>query len=492
MPASSKPPAPPPPAAAAGAAPVAAPPSNAVSRRAWIALLVAGDAVAALAAAAISVVLRFGGEPSSTLDGLSYWILPPLVVPLWCLVLAGIGAYDPRYINSGVEELRRVGNAVVWMLAVLALASYVLRADVSRGVVGMTLVLLTLFTVAGHRGVRRLLRRRLHDGRRYLHRIVAVGLAADCRRLAEHLQETPTGFDIAAIIEPEQPAEQDVHQYVLSERGIVAEARRSGADTVAVCSIEALAPGEIRRLSWALEGTGLRLLAVPALTDVAGPRIVPWPLGGLPLLEIEVPEFSGIRRLTKGVLDRVLATTLLLGTAPLLLVAAIAIKLGDRGPVLYRQTRIGLAGTDFSIWKLRTMRVGADREHGEMLAGAEHDGVLFKLPRDPRVTAVGRILRRFSIDELPQLINVVNGSMSLVGPRPQRPHEVVTYGEDARRRLLVKPGITGLWQVSGRSDLSWAEALRLDLYYVENWSVALDLLILARTFGAVLRSRGAY
>ena len=473
--------------------PVARPGAGAaqISTRRWAALLICSDLAVALIAGIAGVALRFGGEPTTTLDGLSYWILPPLVAPLWCLVLAGIGAYDRRSINSGVEELRKIGNAVIWMLAALALVSYVLRADISRGIVGLTLVLLCVLTISSHRAVRALLRRRLRRPGAYLHRLVTVGLSADASRLIEHLGEAPTGFEVAATLAPEPPARPGAG-CVLPEHEIVAAARRAGADTIAVCSIESLAAGELRRLSWTIEGTGLRLLAVPALTDVAGPRIVPWPLAGLPLLEIETPEFTGLRRITKDVLDRVLATVLVLLSIPILVMASLAIWIGDRGPVLYRQTRVGKDGRDFSIWKLRTMRVGADQEHADLAAAARHEGILFKLRRDPRVTPVGRVLRRLSIDELPQLINVVNGSMSLVGPRPPLPTEVASYEDDARRRLLVRPGITGLWQVSGRSDLSWAEALRLDLYYVENWSVALDLLILARTVGAVLRSRGAY
>ncbi len=210
------------------------------------------------------------------------------------------------------------------------------------------------------------------------------------------------------------------------------------------------------------------------------------------LAPIDVPRLSGAPRVVKDVVDRLLAAVLLVLALPLLLVAALLIELTDPGPVLHRQTRVGRHGVQFAMWKLRTMRVGAEGAHAEFRgAGVEHSAVV-KPQRDPRVTAVGRLLRRSSVDELPQLVNVLTGSMSLVGPRPLLADEMARFGDDARPRLAVKPGMTGLWQVSGRSDLTWAEQLRLDLDYVENWSLWLDLRTLVRTVGAVLSTRGAY
>ena len=250
--------------------------------------------------------------------------------------------------------------------------------------------------------------------------------------------------------------------------------------------------GQLRRLSWALEGTGIELLVAPSLTDVAGPRIVVRPVQGLPLLHIEEPEFHGAKRVLKASIDRVLATVALVVACPIMMVTAIAIKVSDGGPIFYRQVRVGRLGAEFVMWKFRTMSVDAEDRHAQLLAQAKHDGVLFKLADDPRATPLGRVLRRYSIDEIPQLLNVMAGSMSLVGPRPQRPFEVAQYADDARRRLLVKPGMTGLWQVSGRNTLTWEETIQLDLHYVDNWSVTRDLVILAKTAWTVLRSRGAY
>jgi exopolysaccharide biosynthesis polyprenyl glycosylphosphotransferase len=215
------------------------------------------------------------------------------------------------------------------------------------------------------------------------------------------------------------------------------------------------------------------------------------PLDGVPMLRLEEPAFYGLQRLAKAVIDRVGALIILLLFAPVLIVAAVAVRC-SRGPVFYRQRRLGRNGEPFTMIKFRSMVPDADKRRTELV---EHDtgaGPMFKVRQDPRITRVGRVLRRYSIDELPQLFNVLTGSMSLVGPRPPLPEEVSSYDEAARRRLLVRPGMTGLWQVSGRSNLSWGETVRLDLTYVENWSLLADALIVMRTVRAVVRGSGAY
>jgi exopolysaccharide biosynthesis polyprenyl glycosylphosphotransferase len=233
------------------------------------------------------------------------------------------------------------------------------------------------------------------------------------------------------------------------------------------------------------------VVVAPAVADVAGPRISVRPVAGLPLLHVDQPEFAGGRRVAKSVLDRIVACGLLVGLLPVLLLAALAIRLTSAGPVLFRQTRIGRGGQEFRVVKFRTMHRGAEHRLAELAGSNETDGLLFKIHDDPRVTPVGRFLRRTSLDELPQLLNVLRGDMSLVGPRPL-PVKDADFTGDVRRRLLVRPGITGLWQVTGRSRLSWEDSVRLDLYYVENWSISLDLAILLRTVAAVVRGTGAY
>jgi exopolysaccharide biosynthesis polyprenyl glycosylphosphotransferase len=267
---------------------------------------------------------------------------------------------------------------------------------------------------------------------------------------------------------------------------------RCGADVVAVTTASETADGYVRTLSWQLEGTAVELVVVPGLVEVSGARLHIRPLEGVPLLVVEQPRFEGATRVVKALLDRALAALTLVLLAPLLLAVAVAVKLTSAGPVLYRQERVGRHGLPFSMLKFRSMVVGADHRLAALAGENSSDGLLFKLREDPRVTPVGRWLRRYSLDELPQLLNVLTGSMSFVGPRPPLPAEVARYDASVSRRLLVKPGLTGLWQVSGRSDLPWEATVRLDLRYVENWSLGLDLLILCRTVSAVLSARGAY
>ena len=245
-------------------------------------------------------------------------------------------------------------------------------------------------------------------------------------------------------------------------------------------------------MGWQLERSDISLIVVPSLAEVAGPRIHLRPVAGLPLMHIEPPQADAAGRWSKRLFDLVGASLLLCFFAPVMLVIASVIKLDDGGPVLFRQARVGRNGTMFDCFKFRSMCVDAEQRLAALQHLNETDGVLFKLRADPRITRLGRFLRRFSLDELPQLINVVEGSMSLVGPRPPLQSEVDVYGLDVHRRLLVRPGMTGLWQVSGRSELSWRESVRLDLYYVDNWSMMGDLIILAKTLRAVVASRGAY
>jgi exopolysaccharide biosynthesis polyprenyl glycosylphosphotransferase len=267
---------------------------------------------------------------------------------------------------------------------------------------------------------------------------------------------------------------------------------RFGADTVAILACPEMNGTRLRELAWELEKTGTQMYVASALLDVAGPRTTIRPVAGLPLLHVDHAELAGSKQVIKAVFDRVSAALALMLLAPLFVVIALAVRMTDHGPVFFRQIRIGKNGAPFTVWKFRTMVIGAESRKAELLALNEGNGALFKLRRDPRITRAGAWLRRRSLDELPQLFNVLLGNMSLVGPRPALPVEVAEYRDHMRRRLVVKPGITGLWQVNGRSDLSWDEAERLDLRYVENWSLALDLQILWKTLSAVIHGSGAY
>jgi len=327
-----------------------------------------------------------------------------------------------------------------------------------------------------------------------MQRVVVVGLERSVAELIRTVRREPhAGLEMVGVcIDTPRGDTVEGVPVLGNSDNIVDVLVRTGADTVAVTAWSDVSQTDLRRLSWDLEGTGVSLLVAPRLTDVSGPRIHIRPVAGLPLLNVEEPEFSGVRRIVKGSLDRVLGLIAVLLLSPVFIATALAVKLTSRGPVFFRQVRIGRHGEPFVIHKFRSMYVDAEERLAELGEQNESDGLLFKMKDDPRVTPVGRFIRRYSIDEFPQFLDVIRGRMSLVGPRPPLPTEVARYPLDVRRRLIVKPGITGLWQVSGRSNLSWDDSVRLDLLYVENWSLALDITIMMKTVLAVMRRDGAY
>ncbi|WP_029430859.1 sugar transferase [Blastococcus sp. URHD0036] len=422
------------------------------------------------------------------------WAAISLVLA-WPALLAATGAYSERVFGTGSDEYRRAGRAGLLLLSALGLASYAAALDLSRGLVVVAVPALTLASLIVRFGARCWLRRLRALGS-CTSRVIVVGRGGAVLELVERIRkERFAGMDVvAACVTPES------RDLVAASLGVpvgglddvVAMAGRHGAETIAVTSASETAAQYLRQLSWQLEGTGIELLVAPGLIEVAGPRLHIRPFEGLPLLAVEQPRFEGWHRVAKAALDRTVAAVALIFMAPVLLGIALAVRLNSPGPVLYRQERVGVNGQTFTMLKFRSMVVDADRQVDALSAGNISDGLLFKMRVDPRVTPVGRWLRRLSLDELPQLLNVLGGSMSLVGPRPPLPGEVARYDTQVSRRLLVKPGLTGLWQISGRSDLAWEEAVRLDLRYVENWSMAMDLLILVKTFRAVLSRSGAY
>lgn len=462
----------------------------------WTVRLVCADAIAVALAAGVVLVARFGPGSGVLPGGTTYAALAAALVPAWLLMLTLAGTYDSHYMAAGAEQYRRILNGGVWLLAILAFGSFALRADVSRTFVLVSVPLATLFTIAERFALRKALQRRFARDRP-AHRVLAIGSPAEVTDLATHMRHASyAGFRVVAALTPGQTDASklpvDVEWAGAELREMVDQATQLGADTIAVAGTHMLERGGLRKLSWALEGTDIQLVVIPGLTDLAGPRVRMRPVDGLPLLHIEKPQFTGARRVVKETMDRVLAAVLIVAFAPVMVLVAIAVRCTSRGSVMFRQRRVGLNGQHFALLKFRTMAFDADHEQSNLEHLNEHQGVLFKIRRDPRLTPVGRFLRRFSLDELPQLVNVLFGDMSLVGPRPPLPSEVERYDSDVHRRLLVKPGLTGMWQVSGRSDLSWEETVRLDLYYVDHWSVGLDLVLLGKTFMTVLRGRGAY
>jgi exopolysaccharide biosynthesis polyprenyl glycosylphosphotransferase len=437
----------------------------------------------------VAAQIRFAGEVTP------HYLALSLTLPvLWLAALWLAGAYDVRFIGTGSDEFRRVLNAGVSLTAAVAIFSYAVNAEVSRGYVVIALPSVTLFDLVARYAARKRLHRRRAAGK-CLQSVVAVGhelavadLVTELRRDKYH-GLTVVGACVA------RPGERDEVAGVPVYGGlddITAAVKAYAADTVAVLSCPEMDGIRLRSLAWALEKTGTDLCVSPALLDVAGPRTTIRPAAGLTLLHVDHPQLAGYRLVLKGLFDRAAAAAALIMLAPLMTVLAVTVWLHDRGPALFTQVRVGKDGHAFRIYKFRTMVVDAEKRRAQLLASNDSDGVLFKLRRDPRVTPVGAQLRRWSIDELPQLFNVFLGHMSLVGPRPALPDEAEKYAEHVRRRLVVKPGLTGLWQVSGRSDLSWEESVRLDLRYVENWSFALDLQIMWKTISVLVRGSGAY
>jgi exopolysaccharide biosynthesis polyprenyl glycosylphosphotransferase len=433
--------------------------------------------------------LRFGDDVTATYVALS--IALPV---LWLITLGLAGGYDARFIGTGSDEFRKVMNAGVSLTAAVALFSYAVNIELSRGYLLIALPSTTLFDLIARYAMRKRLHR-LHASGHFMLGVVAVGHEPAVADLVKELQrERYHGLTVVAACVAESSGSSEVAGVPVCGGldDVTAAVDKYDADTVAVLACPEMDGIRLRSLAWDLEKTGTDLCVSPALLDVAGPRTTIRPTAGLTLLHVDHPQLSGIRLVVKDLFDRCFAAAALILFFPLMAVLSTLIWLHDRGPALFTQVRVGKDGRAFKIYKFRTMVVDAEQRRAELLASNDNDGVLFKLREDPRITVMGAHLRRWSIDELPQLLNVLLGDMSLVGPRPALPDEAAQYADHARRRLAVKPGLTGLWQVSGRSDLSWEESVRLDLRYVENWSLALDLQIMWKTFSALVRRSGAY
>lgn len=455
--------------------------------------IIAGDAFSALIASALGYLVRFGPAGASG-PRMSFGVAVALPL-VWVAAMLVARSYEERFLWVGADEFRRVFFASALLLASVGTVSWAFKLEVARGFVVLALPLATLLTLGQRYAQRQWLHRRRQHGR-FQQTTLLVGHRAGVQALHEQLErESYHGYRVVGCAVPggRDVAAQFAGLPVLGNLDEVLDIVRGfEVDTVAVLPSPELDGPLLRRLGWELEATRAELLLAPAVTEVAGPRVRIRPVAGLPLLHMERPELTGVRRLTKEAVDRTGAALGILLLSPVLLTIALAVTLTSRGPVFFPQERVGRDGRTFSMLKFRSMVAGADRMVDELAELSDGNGVLFKKKDDPRVTRVGKILRRYSLDELPQLINVVRGEMSLVGPRPPLQSEVERYGYDMHRRFLVKPGLTGLWQVSGRSDLSWDDSVRIDVRYVENWSLTFDFMILWKTAGAVLRGSGAY
>ncbi|MCO8129474.1 sugar transferase [Acidimicrobiia bacterium EGI L10123] len=479
-------------------------PRNEPFRR-WVRRAVIGDWAAAAIAAFTALHLRFGWDDSTqpwVTSGdlmISYQAIGLLVVATWPLLLAISGAYELKSSLFGVEELRRILRAGLLLLGCAGLAHIALRLNLSRGYF-LTLLPLTVALTALARAVVSKLMGKDQEDLRNHHRVVVVGPTQDIALFVADLDRTKTRSRVEVVgyvaddVEPDAPAPAELTRLrrVLSRDDI---RTLTDHDVTVDLLVRAGRPGpdEMWALSQRAHDLGVTVAIAPHRHDATSTVAMSYvPLGSTPLLMVETPTLRPVAVWTKAIFDRVVALAMLVALAPVFAVIAAAIALRDGRPIFFRQTRVGHLGQHFGCWKFRTMVPDAEARLTDLQHANEADGLLFKMKDDPRVTSTGRFLRRHSLDELPQLLNVLKGDMSIVGPRPPLPSEVEAYDTRTHRRLNVKPGCTGLWQTQGRSDLPWDDGIYLDLMYIDHWSPLLDLVIMARTVRSVLKPDGAY
>jgi exopolysaccharide biosynthesis polyprenyl glycosylphosphotransferase len=462
------------------------------------------DTIVLLAAVAISQVIQFAvvhRHDANVWTAWQYaaWLSVPLVVS-WLILLGLLHSRDILLVGAGVEEYGRVVSATVWLFGLTAVSDLLFHLEASRGYVSIVVGTGLVGLIVGRHSLRVRLDKQRRNGE-FVRRVVILGNPDSIGVVCEGFgRAAGAGYRVVGACIPDfdgQVGEQLVTPSgaveVLGGVGSLENALMlTQADAVVVAAVEHLGHRKMKELVWRLEALGVDLIVVPGLTDVASPRLKMLPIDDLALVHIAPPQSDGPSAAAKRSFDLVFAAAAMLVALPILLVAAVAIKMEDGGPVFFRQQRIGLHGSPFRIFKLRTMIVDADKHRPPVGAVAGAGGVFYKSACDSRITRIGRFLRATSIDELPQLFNVLGGSMSVVGPRPLVPGEGATVENFVERRGRVKPGMTGLWQISGRSDAPEDERIRLDLSYVDNWSWVQDLVIVWRTVRAVLNRDGAY
>jgi exopolysaccharide biosynthesis polyprenyl glycosylphosphotransferase len=469
--------------------------------RRYRARLRVSDSIIVTVAVGVSVIARFAAESPALIGteaGARYALMSVCVVLAWLTALSVFMSRDLLVIGTGSIEYKRVVNASSTTFGLLAILFLVFQADTSRW---FFLVALP-FGLAALVVSRWLWRQWLLNRRSFglsMSRVIIVGRLVDVEKVARLIQlDSGSAYRIVgAVIEPEDAGKSPRYLgdiVVSTDMNAVADLSKTLQVDGVIVAGQPRAGGEfIQDLAWKLENCTAELILATSLANVAGPRIHFRPVDGLPLIHVEIPHFDGGKHAVKRLTDITISFIALVLLAPLLLIVALLVKTDKSGgPVLFSQERIGRGGSTFRIHKFRSMEVGAQDRQEELAALNESDGVLFKIKNDPRVTRVGRVLRKYSLDELPQLWNVLMGDMSIVGPRPPLPSEVLSYDEHVHRRLYIKPGLTGMWQINGRSSLSWEESVQFDLYYVENWSVIGDLVIMWRTFRVLLKPEGAY
>ncbi|MGK9147404.1 sugar transferase [Plantibacter flavus] len=422
---------------------------------------------------------------------ISYTAISVIIIVAWMVTLTVYGTREYRVVGSGNTEYKLIADASMRLFGLIAIVAFLFKIDLARGYILVALpvgVAVLLFS----RWLWRqwLAIQRAHG--KYSSTVLLVGSVPSALHIARELaRNSDAGYRVVGACVPTGEVGGTLGDTSIPVSGsvdsVLEALAATGADTVIITSSDDLPPKKVQEIGWSLDQGRQHLVVAPSLTNIGGPRIHTRPVAGLPLIHVETPRYEGRKRFSKRTFDLLGSGIILLLTSPVLLVVALLVKLTSPGPVFYRQERVGLKGEPFDMLKFRSMRANADDELAALLeAQGTAEQPLFKVQNDPRITSIGAFLRKHSLDEFPQLINVFRGDMSLVGPRPQREGEVALYDHAAKRRLIVQPGMTGLWQVSGRSSLSWEDAIRLDLYYVENWSIMGDVVILWRTIRAVL------
>ncbi len=466
-------------------------------RRRWLPKLyiMAADVAAIVMAMALAYTLRSALRGWDATDWNSrHLLLGALSLPLWIGVFAHYGLYTARFLASRLDEFGRIIHAVGTSVLAMVAVAFMLQLYVSRSWLVCIFPLAVMVLTAEREAVRRVFKALRRRGRLF-RRVIIVGANGEAESLCGLLSENPwLGYRVVGVVDDQAPLGSELYdgQPVLGRVAEVLDLAHTTGVTGVVVATTAVSTETSNRLARQLTDAGIHVELSSSLRDIAAERLTVSPLGRCPVIYVEPIRRNGWRAAAKRSFDVVVSATVLVAAAPLLVAAAVATKLDSPGPVLFRQQRLGRNGQPFNFVKFRTMVPVAEDMVAQLHALNEADGPLFKIREDPRVTRVGRIMRRYSIDELPQLWNVLRGEMSLVGPRPALPREMAAWAPELHNRLRVKPGVTGMWQVSGRSDCSFAEYMRLDLYYVDNWSLWSDLAIVAKTVPTVLMRRGAY
>jgi exopolysaccharide biosynthesis polyprenyl glycosylphosphotransferase len=455
--------------------------------------LAVGDAFIIATASGLAYIAREALGRATTVREFANEVPVALaVIPMWLVLFYLAGAYRPEYLNAGGDAFRRFAAGVAGGVFALGFVSFLFNLQLSR----LFVLFLAIAVFVGGGLLRLALRRSLqrrHARGELLQRALVAGTDVDARQLVDALRASDdSSYYVVGYLDETLRLEQDIDGIPVVARpaDVLSACARHEAGVV-IASPAGVSPGTLRDLTIALEGSDVDLAVAPSLVQVVTRRMTIETVGGVPILHVDQIRLTRGKAVLKRSLDVVVAAGLLVLTLPAWLVAALAITLDSRGTVLFRQVRVGKDGQPFRMLKFRTMVTDAEERLRELTHLNEAEGHFFKIADDPRVTRIGRTLRRWSIDELPQLLNVLRGEMSMVGPRPPLPHEVAAYDAWHLRRLRVRPGVTGVWQVSGRSDVPFDEAVRLDLFYIENWSLGYDLYLLGRTLGAVLGRRGA-